>query len=157
MATYVIHDAQLRIQTNLMGIKFIRPLLNEVENLAKMHVDGPYSTGRRIEKFPRARKPLRLSFYQVAPHAGARGVSGTVGNRAPHARVVHNGASPHPIPRAGETYQHFHWRRVGRWVVAYHVSHPGMKGKRYLANALAEVGLRHRLRFVLYNVRSTMT
>ena len=157
MATYVIHDAQLRIQTNLMGIKFLRPLMNEVENLAKMHVDGPYSTGRRVERAPRASKTLRLSFYQISPKASARGVDGRVGNSAPHARVVHDGATPHPIPRAGTTYQHFYWRRVGEWVTFYRVSHPGMKGKRYLSNALAEVGLRHRLRFVLYNVRSTMT
>lgn len=157
MATYEIHDVQLKIQTNRMGIRFLRPLMNEVEREARVLAStGHYQTGSVWRTAPSLR-PLRASFYQIAPHPDVRGVSGRVGNRAPHARMVHNGTRAHPIPIVGETYQRFKWRRVGHMVVMYYVDHPGQKGKFFLSKALASVGLTHRLRFILYNVRSTIT
>lgn len=68
-----------------------------------------------------------------------------VGSEDPRAYWVHEGTDPHRIPRSGTKRMRFYWKKAGRRVVFYKVSHPGISNNpgegnkgttRFLAQAL---------------------
>lgn len=155
-----VNDAQMRVMAARLGGRFIKKILNEIERDARIIVTGgPYSTGHRIELRPRMRPSLERSFYQVGPIARGLKVDGFVGNRAPHAMVVHNGSQPHFIAARYTRSQrlYFYWLRRRYWFDGPYVNHPGMQGKHYLTRAGEMAGRRHRFRFKTYGVTVTMT
>lgn len=103
---------------------------------ARIDARGPYSTG-----------DLARSIYQTSYMKGQEAV-GEVGSNHPKARLIHDGAKPHPIhPIAPNGTLVFYWRKVGRTVYFKrpHIRmHPGMEGKRFLTGPLERVGRRHR-------------
>jgi hypothetical protein len=150
-----INEAQFRIMANRLGGRFIRKVLAEIERDARLIAGtGPYSTGHRVELHPRMRPSLAASFYTIGPIPRGLKVDGRVGNRAPHAMIVHNGAGPHMIfaryTRSQRLY--FYWKRRNIWFEGPYVSHPGMQGKHYLTRAGEMAGKRHRFRFVTYGI-----
>jgi hypothetical protein len=72
----------------------------------------------------------------VEAHAGANPTGRVTG----YAYFHHEGAGPHPIPRAGTTarggYLRFYWLKAGGVVVLRRVRHPGNPAQEYLTKAL---------------------
>lgn len=119
------------------AVKLVTKVTREVEVLAKLEARGPYSTGRLAAL-------ITSRVYLVG-----RDVRGDVSSNSPHATVAHDGARPHIIrPRNPGGRLRFYWRKVGHVVNFPYVSHPGMRGKRYLAGPMERVGRRNR--FVVF-------
>jgi|SRR5262245_9888940 len=114
--------------------------------------EGEYVTGE-----------LAASIELQGPKIYGQQVRGACGSRLDKALVIHDGAKVHDIfPKSaphvyrfnyrGRPQLKFYWRRMGRIAFFPHIpgarhkiglSHPGMKGKKYLEIPLEIVGRRH--------------
>lgn len=132
---------------------FMETVLQEMRAAAVAIVsEGEYATGR-----------MASSLELQGPLIRGETVRGAVGSRLDEALVVHDGAKIHEIypkrsvgvwrPGSHRKPQlKFFWRRKGRFAYFPHIpggdntvgiSHPGMKGKKYLEIPLKIVGRRH--------------
>lgn len=130
----------LRRLSNKYATRLVRKVTLEVAVLAKLESRGPYSTGRTAASI----------VYRI--YTAGTTVHGDVRATTPYADIAHDGARPHIIrPRNPKGALRFHWRKVGRTVTLQYVSHPGMKGKRFLAGPMERVGRRNRFIVLTYN------
>jgi hypothetical protein len=132
------------------AVRLVTELMEEVTLAAKViAAAGMYATG-----------DLADSIDMDGPRIEGGLVVGSVGSDLPYAQVVHDGAGRHHIfPKSakgvwrfGERTRpqlKFYWRRLGRVVYFPHIpasyntlgySHPGLKGKQYLARPLRAIG-----------------
>lgn len=134
--TIRLHRLDIRRLSMRHATRKVDRAAKETEALAKLAARGPYSTGE-----------LARTIYRQTYVRNKEAV-GEVGSNHPKARLIHDGAKPHPIPpRAIDGTLVFYWRKVGRTVYFKrpHIRlHPGMQGKRFLTGPLEQVGRRHR-------------
>lgn len=159
MAEVRVFTIQLREQTGRISSRYARRVLDDLQDAARINaLGGQYSTGR-----------LASSIYKAGPTVVGDRVLGSVGSRLDYARWVESGAPVHNIFPKGAPHIYrfgvkrrpllkFVWR--GRLVYMNQIpggpgtvgrSHPGMRGKHWLARAMVEVGARRRMRVVIYN------
>lgn len=118
----------------------VEKVVRETEALAKLAARGPYSTGR-----------LAASIHSSVSVHG-RTVVGEVRSSDRRADMIHDGTVPHVIrPRRPGGMLRFYWRKVGHTVTLPKVNHPGMEGKRFLAEPMERVGRRNRFIVITYN------
>lgn len=143
MATRVrIHRLEARVASQRLAEKLVRDVLYEIEFAARAKVyHGPYTT-----------QTLVLSIHSEGPYLTPDGITGRVGSSLPYAAAVHHGARPHMIFPHGNYRLRFYWRRAGRRVAFWSVSHPGQPGKHYLTYQLREIARRHNMRVVTHDV-----
>jgi|SRR5689334_11336229 len=156
-----VFQIQTQVQSNRIAQRYASRILDEIQDVARINASGgEYSKGR-----------LASSVNKSGPLIRGTSVTGSVGSRLSYARVVEVGASVHNIfPKAAPHVYRFGrpkrkpllkfvWR--GRTVYMHQIpggpgtigrSHPGMRGKHWLSKAIIEVGLRHRLRVIVYEI-----
>jgi hypothetical protein len=160
MADVKIYQIQLRLQSVRMARRVANRVLTEAQVAAKINAAvGEYSKGN-----------LARSIYKSGPLVEGSTVRGSIGSRLSYAASVERGAPVHNIFPKGAPHVYrfgrkrrpmlkFTWR--GRTVFMNQIpggpgtvgrSHPGQRGKHYLARALVEVALRNRLRVIIYDV-----
>lgn len=159
MANYQVFEAQLLKQTGRITRRQAEKVLKEVQEEARENArGGEYSKGN-----------LAKTIYRSGPFVRGYNASGSVGSRAKYAKAVEGGARVHDIFPKGQTLYRFgkvkapalkfQWR--GRTVYFNQIpgaegtigrSHPGQKGKHYLARALVSVAARHNLRVIIRDV-----
>jgi hypothetical protein len=149
MTRVVIHRVQARRETTQMAFQFTRRVLHEIRFRARANLlSGPYTTGR-----------LARSLEIKGPYVHPGRVTGSVGTDLHYAEAVEKGAglwgprrSKYLIyPRRARNLR-FYWRRVGRVVTLPYVRHPGQRGKGYLEKAAEEIGRRHNMIVIIYDV-----
>jgi hypothetical protein len=129
----------LRRLSNRYATRLVEKVTREVSVLARLESRGPYSTGRTAAS-------ITYHVYTVGST-----VHGDVRANTPYADIAHNGARPHMIyPRNPKGHLRFYWRKVGHTVTLPYVSHPGMRGKRFLAGPMERVGRRNRFIVLTY-------
>lgn len=161
MATTVrVFQIPLYDQSIRMARKYAARILVEVEAQAKVNAAiGEYSKGH-----------LAKSVYKSGPMTVARTVHGSVGSRLTYAAAVEKGARIHNIFPKGAPHIYrfgrkrrpmlkFLWR--GHFVYMNQIpggpgtvgrSHPGQRGKHWLARAIVSVARRHNLRVIVYEL-----
>lgn len=161
VATIRIFRAELHVETIRIASRIMEQLLYEIDFQARIRASvGPYSVGNLADRM-----------YKVGPVVTGDRVSGRVGNRAPYAASVNDGASIHAIfPKRGPhvyrfgSYKRpqlrFYWRKAGKVVFMPHIpgsagrigrSHPGQKAKRFLTDAMVDVARRHGLHVTVHD------
>lgn len=141
MARIVLHRIQVKRESDQVALRFTRKILREIQFQARLKLfSGPYTTGA-----------LARSIQVQGPFIEARRTSGSVGSDLDYAASVEKGARPHEILPRGVRLK-FYWRRVGRVVSLPFVDHPGQRGKGYLRRAAEEVGRRHNMIVLIYDV-----
>lgn len=156
----VIYRAQLKVHTLAIAMRVGEKVLAQLEFETRNNATGGrYSHGT-----------LANSVYRHGPISVGNTVTGRVGARAAHARIVEFGARVHDIFPKGAP----HVYRFGRprrpmlrfvWhgrVVFFNqipggpgrigLSHPGQPGKHFLAKALVGVAARNRFRVIIYDL-----
>lgn len=157
-----IYRATLRVHTLRIAVPLVEQIMYEVDFGAQARVaTGPYTTGN-----------LASRMFRRGPFVTGKRVSGRVGNNAPYARIVHDGARVHAIFPKGTAglwrfgdrrrpQLKFFWRKAGGTVYMPHVpgslntvgrSHPGQKGKHFLTESLLDVAARRGLKVVVYDI-----
>lgn len=160
MANVRVYQIQLRLQSVRMARRVADRVLTEAQIQAKANaLIGKYSKGR-----------LARSIYKSGPMVIGGTVHGSIGSRLGYAAIVEHGAKVHNIFPKGAPHVYrfgakrrpmlkFIWR--GRIVYMNQIpggpgtvgrSHPGQKGKHYIARALVGVALRHHLRVVIFDI-----
>lgn len=155
-----VFQIQLRQQSMRIARRYANKILDEMQDAARANAfGGEYSSGR-----------LAASVYKNGPFPQGTTITGSVGSRLSYASYVEKGARVHNIfPKgAPKVYRFgakrrpmlkFTWR--GRTVYMNQIpggpgtigrSHPGMKGKHWLARAIVTVAARHRLRVIVYDL-----
>lgn len=128
-----LHRLNLRRLRISSAVKLVEKVTREVEVLAKLESRGPYSTGRTAAS-------ITSNVYVTGDEA-----IGEVTAHTPYSHIAHDGAKPHIIRAHNPTGNlRFYWRKVGHVVTFPYVSHPGMRGKRFLSGPMARVGRRNR-------------
>jgi hypothetical protein len=141
-------------------MKMVKLVLLAAEVEAQVRASsGPYSKGH-----------LARTIRAVGPHPVFGGVSGRVEAGASYARIVERGAKIHQIFPKGAPHVYrfgshrrpqlkFFWRRAGKVVFMPHVpgsrarvglSHPGLRGKHYLTEALRAASRRNNFRVIIF-------
>jgi hypothetical protein len=160
MARTRVYTAILRVETMAMATKLGEKVLTELQLGAKENATGgPYSRGA-----------LAASIYKHGPIAAGTTVTGTVGSRLDYANIVEVGAKIHDIFPKGAPHVYrfgrhrrpmlrFVWR--GKLVYMHQIpgsptkiglSHPGQRGKHYIAKALVGVAARNGFRVAIYDI-----
>lgn len=162
MAYYVtLNRYQITTHTRLGARRFARRVLREIEFEARLRTKGPYSNGELARSI--------VSEIVEVPN----GVSGRLGSPLRYASSVESGARVHNIFPVGITFYRFgemgffarpqlkfYWRKMGRTVWAAQIpmsyrkigiSHPGQKGKHFLAHSLRDVARRNHMRVVTFD------
>jgi hypothetical protein len=159
MAEYQVYQVELRKQTARITKRLADRALRAVQEEARANAStGEYSKGN-----------LARSIYRSGPLVLGYSASGSVGSRLSYARSVEKGARVHDIfPKGVAIYRFgkvtrpalkFQWR--GRTVYFNQIpgapgtigrSHPGQRGKHYLARALVSVAARYNLRVIVRDV-----
>lgn len=156
---HVVFQTQLMRQTGRISQRQADKVMRDMQRVAKLNASGgEYSRGGRLARSIKRHGPLILGYS----------ANGTVYSDLSYARVVEKGAKRHDIfPKGAPHIYRFHgnqrpmlkfvWRgrmryfnqipggpgTIGR-------SHPGMRGKHYLARAMVRVAARYRLRIVVF-------
>lgn len=159
MGDYQVYQVQLRTQTMRIARRRADKVLDAMQDQARENaLLGPYSKGN-----------LARTIYRSGPFVVGFTASGTVGSRASYARAVEKGARVHNIFPKGQTVYRFgrverpalkfQWH--GRTVYFNQIpggpgtigrSHPGQRGKHYLARALVSVAARYNLRVIFRDI-----
>lgn len=162
MAYYVrLNRYEITTHTRFGARRLARKLLREVEFEAKVRARGPYSKGNRLAE------SIITQVVEVP-----NGVTGRIGSPLRYASSVEGGARVHNIFPIGVNFYRFgemgfyarpqlkfFWRKAGRTVWAPQIpmsparigrSHPGQKGKHFLAHSIRDVARRHRMRVVTF-------
>ena len=160
MGDYQVFQVQLRNQTMLIAQRQADKVLRQMQAAARENAaGGEYSKGGNL-----ARSIKRTDATVVGYTA-----SGSIYSRLAYAVVVEKGAKVHNIfPKGVSTYRFgpvtrpalkFTWH--GRTVFFNQIpggprtigrSHPGMKGKHYMARALVSVAARNNMRAIVRDV-----
>jgi hypothetical protein len=167
MATVRVYQVQLRLQSVRMARRVADRVLTEAQNEARANaLIGQYSKGR-----------LARSIYKTGPMVVGTTVHGSIGSRLGYAAAVEGGsgfAGPkgrayNIFPKAAPHVYRFGRKRPpmlkfiwhGRVVYMNQIpggpgtvgrSHPGQKGKHFIAKALVGVALRHHLRVIIFDL-----
>lgn len=159
MGEYQIYQAQLMAQTARITRRQADKVLKAMQEEARIKAStGEYSRGNLVR-----------SIYRSGPFVVGYNATGTVGSRLKYARAVERGARVHDIfPKGVGTYRFgkvqrpalkFQWR--GRTVYFNQIpgarstigrSHPGQRGKHYLAKSLVSVAARYNLRVIIRDI-----
>lgn len=155
-----INNARLTLKVNRLANRNAKQIMDETfDGAVALVLGGPYSTGA-----------LARHMYKVGPISAGLTTTGVVGNSSPIARIVHDGSGLHGpqhmaydiFPKAAtHVYRfgnrrkpmlRFFWRRAGRVVYMSQIpgspstigrSHPGQRGKMFLARAAEAAARRH--------------
>lgn len=158
---HVVFQVQLRKQTGDISRRQANKVLDEMVRVARRNATGgPYSRGNRLAR----------SIKKSRADASGYSASGTVFTDSPHAKVVEHGAPVHDIFPKGAphvyrfgrgrrpmlkfiwhgTMRYFNQIPGGRGTVGR--SHPGMRGKHYMARACLSVAARNRLKVIVFEL-----
>lgn len=158
MSGHVVFQTQLMRQTGRISQRQADKVMKDMQRVARLNASGgEYSRGN-----------LARSIFRSGPLILGYSANGTVGSRLKYAKIVEKGAKVHDIfPKGAPHVYRFHGNRrpmlkfVWRGRVRYFNqipggpgtigrSHPGMRGKHYLARAMVRVAARYRLRVVVF-------
>jgi hypothetical protein len=161
-----VYDTVLHLEAYKIAARELRKMTSEIKAIARAEVmDGEYSTGKLASSIS-ATNPRQVGErIESTVHTGNNRYANIVEGGAkiheifPKARTRWRksvrAAYAGGIYRFGDhraPQLHFFWRKEGKWVFTPHVpmgpgkigvSHPGMKGKHFMARALYLVGSRH--------------
>lgn len=149
MARIVLHRIRVKRESDQAAFQFTRKVLREIQFQARLKLfTGPYTMGT-----------LARSIEVDGPYLGGGRVHGSVGSDLPYAASVEKGSGLYGPrrdkylirPRNAKLLR-FYWRRVGRYVELPYVYHPGQRGKGYLRQAAEDVGRRHNMIVLFYDV-----
>ena len=149
MARVVLQRTNARRESGQAALRFTRKVLREMQFQARLNLfGGPYTQGN-----------LARSIKIDGPFLDGHGARGSVGSDLPYADAVERGAglwgpsmSKFLIVPYRTRLLHFYWRRLGRQVKLPYVNHPGQRPKKYLERAAKEIGRRHNMIILTYEV-----
>jgi hypothetical protein len=160
MGDYQVYQVQLRNQTMRIAKRQAERVLKQMQEQARVNASlGEYSRTKNLAR----------SIYRSGPFVVGYTASGSIGSRLSYALIVEKGARVHNIfPKGVSTYRFgkvtrpalkFVWRGSVRYFnqipgarSTIGRSHPGQKGKHYIARALVSVAARNNLRVILKDV-----
>lgn len=120
-----LNQAQVRLTSTRLAREEVRGLTSSINRRARSNAPGgPYSTGR-----------LKSSINWSVRTVGDK-VIGVSGSDLVYAYSVHEGQPARTITAKRAPMLSFYWRRVGKSVKFFRVSHPGTAPQPYLVQAL---------------------